>query len=69
MATMRRCGSCGGGKAAHTARTSEMRVGGNVPRVAATVATRYVVNGKNFATMTAAQDYARTKPGAIIKQV
>ena len=30
--------------------------------------TRYTVNGRKFATLTAAQDYARTIPGAVVRQ-
>lgn len=67
----RKCGSCGSAKRSSTARISEPRISdsGGVPRVATSIPIRYVVNGKRFATLTAAQDYARTKPGAVIKQL
>lgn len=38
------------------------------PRVGSTAPVRYTVNGKKFSTLTAAQDYARTQPGAVIRQ-
>lgn len=67
---MARCGSCGGGRSAHS--TARLGVGpetrSGVPRVAEIAPIRYIVNGKRFATLTAAQDFARTKPGAVIKQ-
>lgn len=67
---MARCGSCGSGKRSSTARLGEPTTGnGKVPRVATSVPVRYMVNGQRFATLTAAQDYARTKPGAIIKRL
>jgi hypothetical protein len=39
------------------------------PKVGTTSPVRYVVNGRKFSTLTAAQDYARTQPGAVIRQL
>lgn len=44
--------------------------GGNTapPKIGTMAPIRYTVNGKKFSTLTAAQDYARTQPGAVIRQ-
>jgi len=44
-----------------TDRTAAARVG--------TSSVRYSVNGKKFATLTAAQDYAQAHPGSVIRQL
>jgi hypothetical protein len=42
---------------------------GTAPRVATTSPVRYIVDGKKFSTLTAAQDYASSRPGAVIRQL
>ena len=69
MEGIRKCGSCGSRSQGSTARMGAPRSDGRVPRVAGAVPVRYSVNGKRFATLTAAQDYALKHPGAVIRQL
>jgi hypothetical protein len=61
------CSSCG--KRSGRFPTTMQSGDGAAPRVVTTSPVRYTVNGKRFSTLTAAQDYARNMPGAVIRQV
>ena len=61
------CSRCG--KTSGRFPTTMQERDGAAPKVATTSPVRYMVNGRKFSTLTAAQDYARTQPGAVIRQV
>lgn len=60
------CGRCGQQQRGSTALPNGHT---RPPMVATTSPTRYVVNGKKFSTLSAAQDYAQGIPGAVIRQL
>jgi len=58
------CAKCGQSRRAQTTlidRTAAPRTG--------TSSVRYMVGGKRFSTLTAAQDHAASNPGSVIKQM
>lgn len=59
------CHKCGQGRGS-TANTAPTGVTA-APRIATASPIRYIVKGKKFSTLTAAQDYARSVPGAVIR--
>jgi len=61
------CAKCG--KTTGRYPTTMQASDATAPRVGTTSPVRYVVNGRKFSTLTAAQDYARTQPGAVIRQL
>lgn len=59
------CAKCGQSRRTSTARTPDRTA---PPRVGTSAPVRYTVDGKKFATLTAAQDYASKHPGSVIRR-